>query len=220
MEKFILKFSTNIAICSAAFLAVACAPVEVEDINGLNPYAYVQGNFDQKTDQALQGTGVIRFIETLPGVQSSRSVALKAELSESLAQSSVAVVMNSSNTNLPSNNGVVVKFQRSGINIIVTISVNGNVSTVSSLRTSLLFPAALDVIVEVHNDYNFTRVLVWRRDNRIYSTETADIDSARSGDLNPAIPQGMGGPGIYMGLRIERALVTAAQVDLGKVGEL
>jgi hypothetical protein len=88
------------------------------------------------------------------------------------------------------------------------------------MSTSLLFPAALDVIVEVHNDYNFTRVLVWRRDNRVYSTETADIDSARSGDLNPTIPQGMGGPGIYMGLRVERATVTAAQVDLGRVGEL
>ena len=217
MEKLILKFSTNIAICSAVFLAVACSPVEVDDINGLNPYATVQGNFDEKTEQALRGTGVVRFIETLPGVQSSYSVALKAELLDSSAQSSVAVVMNSSNTSLPSNNGVIVKFQRSGININVTVSVNGNVSTVSSLRTGLLFPAALDVIVEVHNDYNFTRVLVWRRDISIYSTETADIDSARSGDLNPTIPQGMGGPGIYMGLRIERALITAAQVDLGKV---
>jgi hypothetical protein len=122
VEKFILKFSTKIAICSAVIFAVACAPVEVEDINGLNPYAYVQGNFDQKTDQSLRGTGVVRFIETLPGVQSSRSVSLKAELDESLAPSSVAVVMNSSNTSLPSNNGVVVKFQRSGINIIVTVS--------------------------------------------------------------------------------------------------
>jgi hypothetical protein len=219
VEKFILKFSTNAAICSALFLAAACSPVEVEDVNGLNPYAYVQGNFDQKTDAVLQGTGVVRFIETLAGVQSSRSVALKASLENSFNQSSVSVVMNSSNTNLPSNNGVVVKFQRSGINILVTISVNGNVSTVSSLRSSQLFPADLDLIVEVHNDFNFTRVLVWRRDSSIYSTETADIDSARSGDLNPAIPWGMGGPGIYMGLRLERAQVTAAQVDLGKVLE-
>jgi hypothetical protein len=220
VEKFILKFSTNIAICSAVLLAVACSPVEVEDINGLNPYAYVQGNFEQKTDQSLKGSGTVRFVETLPGVQSSRSVALKAELEQSMVPSSVSVVMNSSNISLPSNNGVVVKFQRSGINILVTISVNGNVSTVSSLRTGLMFPAALDVIVEVHNDYNFTRVLVWRRDNRVYSTETADIDTARSGDVNPVLPNGMGGPGVYMGLRMERALVTAAQVDLGKVTEL
>ena len=220
MEKFILKFSTNIAICSAVLFAVACSPVEVEDIKGLNPYAYVQGNFEQKTDQELRGTGTVRFIETLPGVQSSRAVALKAELGETLTQSSVSVVMNSSNITLPSNNGVVVKFQRAGASIVITISVNGNVSTVSALRTSYLFPAALDVIVEVHNDYNFTRVLVWRRDSRAYSTETADIDSARSGDLNPALPHGMGGPGVYMGLRMERAHVTAAQVDLGKVSEL
>lgn len=220
MEKFILKFSTKIVLCSAAFLAVSCGPAIVDDVNGLNPYAYVQGNFDQRTDQVLSGTGTVRFVETLPGVQSARSVSLKAELSESINQSSVSVVMNSSNINLPSNNGVVVKFQRYGINILVTISVNGNVSTVSSLRTGLLFPAALDVIVEVHNDYNFTRVLVWRRDNRAYTTETADIDSARSGDLSPTIPQGMGGPGVYMGLRMERALVTAAQVDLSKIPEM
>jgi hypothetical protein len=217
VEKLILKFSTNIAICSAALLAVACSPVEVQDINGLNPYAYVQGNFDSKTDESLRGTGVVRFVETLPGVQSSRSIALKADLDESLTQSSVALVMNSSNISLPANNGVVVKFQRAGINVVVTVSVNGNVSTVAPVRTSALFPAALDLIVEVHNDFNSTRVLVWRRDSRAYTTQNADIDTARSGDVTPTLPLGMGGPGVYMGLRMERAHVTAAQVDIGKV---
>lgn len=218
MEKFILKFSKNIVrrsllATSAVFLTVACAPAEIEVLNGLNPYAYVQGNFSEKSDQTLTGTGVVRFVEILPAVQSSRAVYLRAELGETLGQSSVSLVMNSSNVSLPSNNGVVVRFQRSGINVLATVSVNGNVSQVSTVRTGLLFPAALDVVIEVHNDFNGTRVLVWRRDVQDYTTVNADIDTARTGDMVTPIPIGMGGPGVYMGLRLENARVTAAKIE-------
>lgn len=214
MEKLILKLSVLVSLVT---FITACAPGEVEDINGINEYAYVQGNFVQRDGNVLRGTGTVRFVETLTGVESSRSIALKAELTDAITQTSVAVIFNAANPQLPLNDGVMVKFQRSGINVIGTISVNGSSSYMNPARISMYFPASLDVIIDIHNTDHGVRVFIWRRDSMIYTPEMADIDTKRSGDVNPSLPMNRGGQGIYMGLQLWNATVTAAQVDLAKV---
>ncbi|MFS4457545.1 hypothetical protein [Bdellovibrio sp. HCB2-146] len=214
MEKFILKLTVLVSFVS---LITACAPGEVDDINGINEYAYVQGSFVQRDGNVLRGTGTVRFVETLPGVLSSRSIALKADLTDSINQSSIAVIFNAANPQLPSNDGVMIKFLRSGINVIGTISVNGSTSYMNPSNISTYFPASLDVIIDIHNDSDRVRVFIWRRDSMIYTANTADIDTNSSGDVNPSLPANRGGQGIYMGLQLWNATVTAAQVDLAKV---
>lgn len=211
MEKLILRFLVTISLLSL----VACSGAEVSDVTGIDSNTTITGNFSQNDTTKLEGSGTIRFTSTLP-VDSSRSIALKASLDSTIAASSVAVVFYSANAAIPTTSGIMVKFTRSGASVDGQISFNSNAATVAASKMSYYFPTALDVIVEVHNIATKARVLVWRRNMVEYAAATADIDSDRSGDLNSTLPV-QKGAGVFVGLILENATVTAAHVDTQKI---
>lgn len=211
MEKLILKSLLVLSLFSLA----ACSGVTPEDISGIDSNTIISSSFSEYDANKIHGTGTIRFTESL-NVSSSKSFALKASLDETIAMSSVAVVMYSSNSTIPTNDGIMVTFSRSGASVNAQISYNGNAAMVNSSKMSFYFPTSLDVIVEVHNINSKARVFIWRRNMVEYAPATADVDTERAGDLNSSLPVQRGG-GPYVGLIIQRSTVTAARLDSQKV---
>lgn len=210
MEKFILKF---LALSPVLFL-VACGTVEPEDISGLDPYTVISGAFDKADSDEVSGIGTIRFSSLLPST--NRSMALKAQLDGPISNSWVAATFYSSDIGLAANNGLVVRFDRSGINVIGSVTFNGNTVQMNASRLSAYFPASLDVIIDVKNIAPKARVLIWRRDMVTYSVASADINSDLGTDVAGTLPSQYGA-GSYAGLTVNNATVTAAKISLAKV---
>lgn len=210
MEKFFLRSLLTISVLSL----IACSGAEVTEISGIDPNTIVSGSFTQYDNSVISGSGVLRFTEALT-LNSSKSIALKASLDQ-LNSSSVAVVFYSANSGIPTNDGVMVTFSRSGASVNGQVSLNGNAAMVNTTKMSYYFPTSLDVIVEVHNVGSKARVLVWRRNMVEYAPETADVDSNRSGDLESTLPT-QKGVGPYVGLIIQNSTVSAARLESQKV---
>lgn len=211
MEKFILKSLTFISLLALA----GCSGAEPTDVAGIDSSTSVSGNFSQYDSEKIEGSGTIRFTNTLP-VLSNRSLLLKASLDSTIAMSSVSAVFYTPNSFITATEGVIVTFSRSGATVRAAVSFNNNSAVVNSSKLTFYFPTALDVIVEVHNTANKARVLVWRRNMVEYSAATADIDTDRSGDLDSTLPI-QKGTGFYVGLILQNATVTAARLDTQKV---
>lgn len=211
MEKLLLKSLTAISLLALA----GCSGAETSDVSGIDSSTSVAGNFSQYDSEKIEGSGTIRFTNTLP-VLSSRSLSLKASLDSTIAMSSVSAIFYSSNSIIPTTDGVMVTFSRSGASVGATVSLNGNSAVVNNSKLSFYFPTALDVVIEVHNVANKARVLVWRRNMVEYSPATADFDTDRAADLDSTLPT-QKGAGIYTGLILQNATVTAARVDTQKV---
>lgn len=210
MEKLILKISL---LCSI-FVLSACGVVETEDISGLDPYDIVSGAFDKADSEEISGIGTILF--SSPLASSSRSMALKAQLDGTISNSWVAATFYSSDSGLAANNGLVVRFDRSGVNVIGSVTFNGTTVQMNSSRLSAYFPASLDVIIDVKNTSPKARVLIWRRDMVTYSVASADINTDSATDVSGALPN-QRGAGLYAGLTVNNATVTAAKISVAKV---
>ncbi len=210
MEKLILKI---LILCSIVFLA-ACGTVEQEDISGLDPYTKISGAFDKADLNEVSGIGTIRFSSLL--ASSNRSLALKAQLDGPISNSWVAATFYSSDIGLAANNGLVVRFDRSGINVIGSVSFNGTTVQMNASRLGAYFPASLDVIIDVKNIAPKARVLIWRRDMVTYSVAAADINSDLGTDVTGTLPTQYGA-GSYAGLTVNNATVTAAKISIAKV---
>lgn len=211
MEKLILKYLFILGTLTLA----ACSPGEVADVSGLDSYSIVSGSFSQADSTALHGTGTVRFSTSLPGVASSRSLTLKASLNDTISASTVTAVLYASDLNIAGSSGVAVKFIRQGASVAAQIAVNGNSGNVSTDSLSFYFPTALDVIIDVHNVGTKSRIYIWRRDNVVYAPTSADIDS--EADLSPSLPANQKGAGLFAGLILQNATVTAAQISTSKV---
>ncbi|WP_374073813.1 hypothetical protein [Bdellovibrio bacteriovorus] len=211
MEKFILKSLLALSLFSLA----ACSGVEPTEVSGIDSNVIVSSSFSEYSSEKIHGSGTIRFLDSLT-VSSSKSFALKASLDDTIAMSSVSVIMYSANSVMPTNDGIMVTFSRSGASVNAQISYNGNAAMVNTSRLSFYFPTSLDLIVEVHNVNSKARVLVWRRDMVEYAPATADIDTERAGDLNSSLPV-QRGAGPYAGLIIQNSTVTAGRLDSQKV---
>lgn len=211
MEKLILKSLLVLSLFSLA----ACSGVEPTDVSGIDSNVIVSSSFSEYSSEKIHGSGTIRFLDSLT-VSSSKSFALKASLDDTIAMSSVSVIMYSANSVMPTNDGIMVTFSRSGASVNAQINYNGNAAMVNTSRLSFYFPTSLDLIVEVHNVNSKARVLVWRRDMVEYAPATADIDTERAGDLNSSLPV-QRGAGPYAGLIIQNSTVTAGRLDSQKV---
>lgn len=213
MEKFILK---SLLILGFMTLA-ACAPGgEVEDISGIDGYSVVSGSFTQADSTALHiagSTGVVRFTSTLPGLSSSRSIALKASLNN-VTLSDISVVFYTNNSAITGTNGIVVTLSRTGASVNATISFNGQTRTVTSTNLGFYLPNALDIVIDVHNVGTKSRVYIWRRDTMVYAPSSADIDSETN--VSSSLPNVVG-PGTYAGIIMNYATITAAQISTPKV---
>lgn len=213
MEKFILR--RLLPILTLPFLFAGCNSAPMEEVTGIDSNTQIVGAFSQYDNAKITGTGRVRFTATLPN-PSSRSLSLKANLDQTIANSSVAAIFYSSDATVPTNNGVVVTFSRNGLNVQVTIAVGNSVRTVNSSRLTFLYPASLDVIIDVHNVGSQARVLIWRRDSVGYTAGTADVDTDRSGDLDSALPISTGGGG-FVGLSLTNATVSGAVIGVQKL---
>lgn len=212
MEKFILKSLLALSLFSLA----ACSGVEPANVSGIDSNVIVSSSFSEYSSEKIHGSGTIRFLDSLT-VSSSKSFALKASLDDTIAMSSVSVIMYSANSVMPTNNdGIMVTFSRSGASVNAQISYSGNAAIVNTSRLSFYFPTSLDLIVEVHNVNSKARVLVWRRNQVEYAPATADIDTERAGDLNSSLPV-QRGAGPYAGLIIQNSTVTVGRLDSQKV---
>ncbi|HEX7675727.1 MAG TPA: hypothetical protein VF412_16240 [Bdellovibrio sp.] len=220
MEKFILRFLKLTIFATFAFSAVSCSPGTTDDITGLDPYLVNSGSFSQSDSNTLAGTGAVRFTNVLGGIYTNNSFALKASLDST--GNSVTVIMNSSNMAMTSSSGgVAITFTRSGANVVGSIAVNGNSAvTLNASNLSFYVPTALDVIIDVHNiSSSRAHVLIWRRDaTTVYTAANADIDTDVSSDYTGTYPASAGA-GVYYGLNINGATVTAAQLGAAQVAE-
>ncbi len=210
MEKLILKFTLLLVAVTLA----SCDSPDLEDVIGIDSNTIVSGSFDQYDNAKISGTGRVRFSST---ATSSRSaLALRASLDDSLSSSSVSAHFYSPSVVVNPATGVVVTFTRNGAGVTGRISVNGTSRDISSSRLTYYFPTSLDLIIEVHNSGARARVLIWRRDLTIYTTDNADIDTERSGDLASGALSGVGG-GLYEGLSLYLSTISAAQSSAPQV---
>lgn len=210
MEKFILKILT---LCPIVFLT-ACGAVEQEDISGIDPYTVLSGAFDKADSEEISGIGTIRFSSHL--ASSNRSMALKAQLDGPINNSWVAATFYSSDIGLAANNGLIVRFDRSGVNVIGSVTFNGTTVQMNANRLGAYFPASLDIIIDVKNIAPKARVLIWRRDMVTYSIAAADINSDLNSDVSGVLPTQYGA-GSFAGLTVNNATVTAAKISVAKV---
>ncbi len=207
MEKFILKIST----LACVILLNSCGGSSDDaDFIPIDKNIQVSGIFSEYSSNKIIGTGTLRFLTTIP-VLTSRSLYLKGTLDE-LITSSISAIFYSPNSAVPSSEGIVVKFSRSGINVSIEISVNNQSVSVTSPKISFYIPTSLDVIIDVHNINNRTRVLIWRKDTLDYAVASADVDTDRTGDINQNLPA-QAGAGGFVGLILENATVSSARVD-------
>ncbi|MFM6928539.1 MAG: hypothetical protein ACKOX6_08745 [Bdellovibrio sp.] len=156
----------------------------------------------------------MRFNNPLAGVLLNNAFALKTQLDGSIT-ASVTVVFNSNDLNVGTGTGIAIKFYRTGASVYASIGVNGNWVNVNSALTNMYAPLALDLIIDIHNNTgssNKTRVLIWRRAYSPYAATTADIDTNSAGDLTSAYPAAQQAAGLFTGLHLDNATVTAAQV--------
>lgn len=211
MEKFLLR---SLLLLNSLYL-ISCSGAVNDNLSGIASNTVISGTFSQRDGDKISGSGTIRFLESL-SISSSRSLALKASLDDSISASSLAVVLFSSNAVIPTSSGIVITFNRSGASVIGSISYNGQSVSMSSSKLSFYFPANLDLVVEVHNVASQARVFIWRRNMVEYSAESADIDTSRSGDIVGTLPS-QNGPGPYAGLILQNATVTAAQLESQRV---
>ncbi|MEN0057462.1 MAG: hypothetical protein AAGB31_01400 [Bdellovibrio sp.] len=224
MEKFILNipfqrirnngFFSGVLLLSWALVLISCSG-QVEKTSGIDSNTVITGSFQTYDETTIEGSGTLRFMESL-SVLTSRAFVLKASLDSTIAMSSVTVNMYSSSATVALTNGVAVTFTRSGASVVAEVSINGNTATVNSTRMAYYYPTNLDVIIEVHNVNTKARVLVWRRDLIEYSVLTADIDTDRSGDLLSSLPT-QRGQGPYVGLILNNATVTTARLESQRV---
>ncbi len=217
MEKLILRSAFKIRALSLLVLPLtlaSCNSAKLEDVFGIDANTQVVGSFSQYDNAKIVGTGRVRFNSPLPQ-SSSRSFSLKASLDQ-ISNSSVSAIFYSSDLTVPTNNGVVVTFTRNGLQVQVTVAVGNSVSTVNSSRLTYYYPASLDVIIDVHNVGSQARVLIWRRDVLGYTAANADVDTARNGDVSPALSVSTGGGG-FVGLSLSNATVSAASISSQKI---
>lgn len=187
----------------------------MEEILGIDSNTQVVGSFSQYDKAKITGSGRVRFTATLPN-PSSRSLHLSANLDQTIANSSVSAIFYSSDATVPTNNGVIVTFSRNGLNVEVKIAIGNSEHQVHSTRLNFLYPAALDVIIDVHNNGSQARVLIWRKDRMGYSADTADVDTIRPGDMVTNLPVSSGGGG-FVGLSLTNATVSAATIGAQKL---
>jgi hypothetical protein len=210
VEKFVLR-SIKTALFLTTLALAACSGSGLEEVYGIDSNTQVLGSFSQYDNAKITGTGRVRFTSPLP-IASSRSFSLKAALDQNITTSSVSVIFYSSDATVPDNNGVIVKFARNGVNVDVTVSIGNSSSAINSSKTTFFYPAALDVVIDVHNVGSKSRVVIWRRDTVGYSAASADVDTSRTGDLVGSLPTSTGGGG-FVGLSLTNATVSAAKVS-------
>ena len=208
MEKFILRF----LISSIAIVLASCQGPSLEPILGIDSNIIVRGSFTQYDAASIEGTGAIRFDS---GATNNRhALTFKASLNDALTNSTVSTYFYSSSASLADTNGIVITFRRQGASVIGNVSVGGTSYTINSNKLVYYYPTSLDLIIEVHNT-NPARILIWRRDVGIYTADTADVDSKRSGDLNGTV--GANGPGTFVGMSLTQGTITSAKSTVPQV---
>lgn len=216
MEKFVLRL---VVLLTPLWLLslTSCSGGSADPVaaSGIDANILISGNFSQNDSDKIEGSGTVRFTNTLLN-SSSRSFSLKATLDSTIASSNVSVVFYSAEASIPLTNGLIVTFSRSGASVIGQVGFNGNTATITASKMTFYFPTALDVIIDFHNVNNKARILIWRRNMVEYAAATADVDTDRAGDLDSTLPQQKGG-GTFVGLILQNATVTTARVDSQKV---
>lgn len=216
MEKFILRVAVLLTpLWLLSLTNCSGDSAEPAPVSGVDSYILISGNFSHNDSEKIEGSGTVRFTETLLN-SSNRSFSLKASLDSTIATSSVSVVFFTSNSNITTTDGLVVTFSRSGASVIGQVGFNGNTATVVDSKMAFYFPSALDVVIDFHNVNNKARIIIWRKNMVEYAAATADIDTDRTADLNATLPQQKGG-GTFTGLILQNATVTTARVDSPKV---
>lgn len=212
MEKLILKSLVLVAALSLA----ACAQKE-EEVKGVDAYVTINDNFTQKDTDGLDGSGAVRFSNTLPGITSNQSIEIKGSLRPG---GSVSVVMNSDDLALSDSKGVIFQLIRSSTTTdtrpSARILVQGVAVNVAATRLAYYNAQDFNVIIEVHNTPTSTRVLVWRKDYINFSLANVDVDTATASHLSSTFPGGSG-QGIFAGLKLVNSKLTAAQIGDAKV---
>ncbi|MNJ94668.1 hypothetical protein D3C87_123700 [compost metagenome] len=206
MEKLLLRFTSSLLIVLSL---AACGPGNSTDAPvGLDAYTPVNDLFGEKTSTVLAGSGVVRF--NSPMIGQDQSFKLKGSL-DTLSGSYIGVVFYSNSLNITNNSGVEVRFTRFNATVQGNITVRSASSTIDSARFAFYYPANLDVVIQVKNSPSGARILIWRRDLVTYSIANVDVDSSLIAHVSPSLPA-YGGQGNFIGLTMNFATVTAAQI--------
>ncbi|MGZ3768960.1 MAG: hypothetical protein ACXVCP_05670 [Bdellovibrio sp.] len=211
MEKYFL----NSFLAFSFIILTACSGAEPDNTDGIDSNSVTSGSFTTYNNSKIEGSGTILFTEVLT-LNTSRSIALAGSLDSASGSSTLSAVFYSGSNNITTTDGIAVTFIRSGSNVNVQISYNGNSAMVDSSKTSFYFPASLDLIIDIHNYGSQARVLIWRRNSVQYTAASADVDTSRTGDMVSTLPL-QKGSGIYAGLILQNATVISARLGTQKV---
>lgn len=223
MEKFILvpaapSLRRLIFILPLVLGLTACGgkEKEEEDKAKLQDYTVVSGTVSESSNNGqaqLDGSGVVRFLQTLMKVEQKTAFALDASLLQ--GNSSVTLIAFANNYNLT--DGVHVQFVRTGNLVDVYVKVNAQgVRRVKDSQLTHLYPNDLKVVVDIHNSPGLARVLLWRQDMVSRTPASAEFDTANAQYLDASMPN-EGGQGVFAGLQMSNAIVTNAQIKKSNV---
>ena len=141
----------------------------------------------------LYGTGRVRFVQDLGGVDTAVNYVLTFSLEESGKLSLI------SHANASLENGLEIMFQRTGSTLTVNAKAGRVTDDWSSFFTSINASQTMKISVDVHNDESLTHVILW---NDLVSASAPLLDSGA--DLNGAPGNGFGQ---NWGLKLEAASV-------------
>ncbi|GIL16591.1 MAG: hypothetical protein BroJett040_03420 [Oligoflexia bacterium] len=205
MEKSVLKSLRTLTLISIFTLSSCSIQTGSDSATPIAPYQIVSGTFSAATANLLNGTGTVRFQDSIGAIYSNISVSLSCILNNN--GSNLTLVTHASNPSLT--DGVHISFTRSGLNVSGSIQVNSStVSSIQSYALAVLDPTNLNLMIDIRNQAPI-RILVWTT-GASYTISTANINS--STDVSPALTTSTGG-GAYWGL-----IMTDTQLSQTQLG--
>ncbi len=208
MEKYFLKSALIFSFVLPFLISAGCGRVTKSDeIKVGVEEASTWGSVQEKPNGEYIGTGGIRFLKTISSSQVSLGTDLGGALDE--ADSSIELVMFAKNPNL--SDGVHLKLNRSGPQLVGTIEINNTgTNPILERRLDSLSPAPLDLTVDFHAQGSSVRVMIYQG-NAVAGTPFF-FDSKRAGDLrNGTLANSNLDGGIHGGVLMIKGRISKAQ---------
>lgn len=208
MEKLLLKSLIATTLTAALLAAVGCAKAKEKSLetDKVAPMVVVSGKVDTTDTGSIEGSGLLRFSQSLASDSAPLSLDLKAALPNA---GSTLTILSHGDRNL--NGGVAVMLGRQGNLVTGSITVAGSSpARIAGARLSQQLPNSLAFTIEIRNSGNMPRILMWPLGVKTREDRDAFFDSFQSGHLDRSLPLQRSN-GIESGLQLIDAEVLFAR---------
>lgn len=195
-------------LCGLMFLSCAEKKEDALVGGGFDEYTTVSGSLAAQNDAIVDGTALLRFLTTSSSALDIKSISLQAEMPSNL--SAITFYAHSSSLNLT--DGVQVRFERQGANVVGYIKINNEpMRQINSQRLTGVLPNKLDLVIEVQNSPTQPRVVIWELSADPRTHQNFFFDSSIAGHLDSALPL-QAATGVFFGLKLENTRITRARL--------